>query len=567
MARQRTIKFPPKRGKLTIHQIERAVDKVIQTRRAQEAITATPKESKSGKHNVFISFCADDFHDIDLLCAQVENENSSIAFNDLSPRAPFNSEKLDHIKPNIREQIRQSSVTLVYLSEKTVGSEWVDWEIRESLAQGKGVLAMHKGDTRPKHLPNAIIENKIEVLPWNQQQIEENLMSKKISPIDIPQVDIEKVNQAISGNYDELNAENARKAIRSLELDELLVATAHELRSKNRRSVKRVALSKIQKSPEALALKEEYQREAQEGFTILQVGQTGVGKSSTINSLFDKEVATTNRFETETRSVTPFEGTHHNVKYTIYDTPGLGEWSPGDVELDEKYLSLMQEQCPLPDVLWYVLRIDTHITKADRNDLQLIHQNFGTVIWDRMMIVFTHSDSLTSPEEFQEFFDQKSNIVNRGIAGITGGKVQKVPAVAVANGHKQTPAGKSWLGELFTTTFEQLNPEHQKAFLLAFAMDLEIPKPQPPEPKVQKPKAKNSEETTENKGRIPMTEEQVDRVKERSSDVSDVLTGALTGSQIGAAIDIRIGGATMGLGTILGAVLGSIGGFIKWLWD
>ena len=29
MARQRTIKFPPKRGKLTIRQIEQAVDKVI----------------------------------------------------------------------------------------------------------------------------------------------------------------------------------------------------------------------------------------------------------------------------------------------------------------------------------------------------------------------------------------------------------------------------------------------------------------------------------------------------------------------------------------------------------
>ena len=47
MARQRTIKFPPKRGKLTIRQIEQAVDKVIQKRRAQEAITSTPKEVRN----------------------------------------------------------------------------------------------------------------------------------------------------------------------------------------------------------------------------------------------------------------------------------------------------------------------------------------------------------------------------------------------------------------------------------------------------------------------------------------------------------------------------------------
>ena len=172
MARQRTIKFPPKRGKLTIRQIERAVDKVIQKRRSQETITST-KEDESGKYNVFISFCADDFHDINLLRTLLKNENNNIAFSDWSVRAPFNSEKSDHIKPSIRERIHQSSVTIVYVSDKTANSEWVDWEIRESLTQGKGVLAMHKGDTRPKHLPRAIVENNIKVLPWKQQLINE----------------------------------------------------------------------------------------------------------------------------------------------------------------------------------------------------------------------------------------------------------------------------------------------------------------------------------------------------------------------------------------------------------
>ena len=397
-------------------------------------------------------------------------------------------------------------------------------------------------------------------------------MKKKNTQTNIPQVDIEKVNQAISGNYDELNAENARKAIRDLELDELLVATAHELRSKNRRSVKRVALSKIQKSSEALALKEEYQREAQEGFTILQVGQTGVGKSSTINSLFSKdgeEVVKTNKFRSETKSVTPFDGTYNNVKYTVYDTPGLQERTVDGQELDDKYLSLMKDQCPLPDVLWYVLRLDDNrVTAADVNVLKLIHGNFGDAIWDRTMIVFTHSDKLDSPKEFQESFNGRTETVNEVIVEITDGKVQGVPAVAVANGSnepKRTPNGKSWLGELFTTTFERLNPKHQKAFLLAFAMDLEIPKPQPPEPKVQNPIVNSDEEVTENKGRIELTVEHVERVKERSSGVSDVLTGALIGGQIGASIDVGTGGATMGLGTIFGALIGGAAGFIGWL--
>ena len=171
MTRQRTIKFPPKRGKLTIRQIERAVDRVIQKRRAQEEVTSTQKEDRSGKYNVFISFSVDDLHEVNQFCAQVKSENSNIAFSDHSLRVPSNKERSDHIKRSIRERIRQSSATFVYVSEKTADSEWVDWEIQESLAMGKGVLAMHKGDNPPKRLPKAITDNNIKVVPWNQQQL------------------------------------------------------------------------------------------------------------------------------------------------------------------------------------------------------------------------------------------------------------------------------------------------------------------------------------------------------------------------------------------------------------
>ena len=40
MARQRTIKYPPKRGKLTKRQVKRAVEKVVRERLAREAQAA-----------------------------------------------------------------------------------------------------------------------------------------------------------------------------------------------------------------------------------------------------------------------------------------------------------------------------------------------------------------------------------------------------------------------------------------------------------------------------------------------------------------------------------------------
>ncbi len=137
----------------------------------QRAKKALKGGDGGGKCNVFISFSSDDLDEVNLLRGQAKNENSDIEFNDWSLKEPFDSKKADYIKRGIRERIRQCSVTVVYVSDKTVNSKWVDWEIRESLAMGKGVVAMHKGDTPPKQLPKAITDHNIQVVPWNQKQL------------------------------------------------------------------------------------------------------------------------------------------------------------------------------------------------------------------------------------------------------------------------------------------------------------------------------------------------------------------------------------------------------------
>ena len=138
--------------------------------RAQQSL----KEGE-GKRNIYIAFDSDDLDEVNLVRGQAKNENSNLEFNDFSLKKPFDSKDAQYIKRGIRERIRQSSVTVVYLTEKTANSKWVDWEIRESLSMGKGVVAMHKGDNPPNRIPKAISDNNIPVVPWNQTQLSRSI--------------------------------------------------------------------------------------------------------------------------------------------------------------------------------------------------------------------------------------------------------------------------------------------------------------------------------------------------------------------------------------------------------
>ena len=362
-------------------------------------------------------------------------------------------------------------------------------------------------------------------------------------------------------DYDTLNAKTVAKAIRHLEFDQCLAVWKYERQKKKRKSVLRAIVRRITNNPKASS--EEFQREVEKGFTILVAGQTGVGKSETVNSLFGEQVAETNEFKAETKEVTPYDGTYNKVNYTIYDTPGLGEWNNHEEDLDEQYLSLMREQCPSPDVLWYVRKLtDGRVTQKDAECLELIRQTFGDTIWDRTMIVLTHADKVLdkdfdealAPKEFQRIFEGRTSSVNDVIVEVTARKSQGLPAVAISNIQDYTPDGAEWLGELFTTSVEQLNPERLAPFLCAFAEDLGTSKTQN-----QKTDA-GEENTQESKKRIQLTQKQMVRVEQKAADASGILGAVAAGASIGAAIDFGSGGTTLGLGTVIGGILGFIAG-------
>lgn len=121
---------------------------------------------KGGRKNVFLSFSVKDIDDVNLVRAHAKNENSDIEFNDRSVREPYNSERAEYIRSRLKERINQASTTVVYVSENTANSSWVKWEVETSLSLGKRVIAMHKGDTPPKNMPDWANDRRISTVAW-----------------------------------------------------------------------------------------------------------------------------------------------------------------------------------------------------------------------------------------------------------------------------------------------------------------------------------------------------------------------------------------------------------------
>lgn len=123
------------------------------------------------KKHIFISFYHEDIDEVNLLRGQAKNESSELEFDDYSVKEPFDSENAEYIKRKIREKIRHASTTIVYLTDKAASSEWVNWEIEESIRQEKKVIGVYKGENAPYRLPNSFVENKCKCVRWRHADL------------------------------------------------------------------------------------------------------------------------------------------------------------------------------------------------------------------------------------------------------------------------------------------------------------------------------------------------------------------------------------------------------------
>ena len=102
----------------------------------------------------------------------------------------INSENESYIRSKIREQMKGTSCTVVLIGKNTYKSEWVEWEIQESISQGKAIIGIFLPDCENEKVPKALLDNDCTVIEWDPnkfgEEIEKECLIEGRPPLSAP---------------------------------------------------------------------------------------------------------------------------------------------------------------------------------------------------------------------------------------------------------------------------------------------------------------------------------------------------------------------------------------------
>uniref|UniRef100_A0A2P2K9C8 AIG1-type G domain-containing protein n=1 Tax=Rhizophora mucronata TaxID=61149 RepID=A0A2P2K9C8_RHIMU len=186
---------------------------------------------------------------------------------------------------------------------------------------------------------------------------------------------------------------------------------------------------------------------------ILVLGKTGVGKSATINSIFDQTKAVTNAFEPATDCIQEVVGTVNGIKVVFIDTPGFLPSSTSNVRRNRQIMLSVRRfirKSP-PDIVLFFERLDfINLGYSDFPLLKLMTEVFGTALWFNTTLVMTHASSALHegpgghPVNYESHVTQCTDLMQHYVHQVVSDSKLENPVLLVEN-HPQCK--KNSMGE------------------------------------------------------------------------------------------------------------------------
>lgn len=196
-----------------------------------------------------------------------------------------------------------------------------------------------------------------------------------------------------------------------------------------------------------------------EGRTTLNVmllGKGGVGKSSTVNSLFNMRMANVAAFQTDPSPPQLFARTAAGFSLRVLDTPSLIAGDAINTAALESIAEAVQALGSV-DVVVYVDRLDCYcVDPLDKELLEAITVTLGRGVWANALIGLTRAGGVPKQGAgtYDEFCNQRGTALREAIRKCGAPSSAPLPLVLIENssacatdaaGQKVLPDGRPWL--------------------------------------------------------------------------------------------------------------------------
>lgn len=170
--------------------------------------------------------------------------------------------------------------------------------------------------------------------------------------------------------------------------------------------------------------------------TVVFVGKQGAGKSSTLNSVLNEQVAVSAPFQPESLRPLLAGRTAAGFTLNLLDTPGLLEGDQVSARgLASVKLALKDREV---HAVVYMDRLDSwRVDNSDRAIFSALAETFGMDIWERTVLGLSHGQ-LTPPNgmPYAEFVESRAGELRSAIRHTLKAPKLALPHVIVENGSR-----------------------------------------------------------------------------------------------------------------------------------